>query len=799
MGVIWNKVWSDLWNHKVRTLLAVASIAAGVFALGAIMGMIDQLIPNLNRVHSAVNPANVTMFLDDRIDQDTVDRLRNIDGVHEIEAQNEIAIRYKLTPDDEWQPGELTMRADYNDQTLNLLQLKEGEWPYRNNIGIDMRAMGYLGVSFGDKIIFELDGTDRALPVTGRIRHHFMTSPDFGDDARFFVDGQALERFGIPDGEFNTLMVRVTPYSDELAREVASEIKDRLGKTGVGVGITYYNKPDEHWAKNFFDGLNLILQLLAVVSLFMSVVLVYNTLAALITEQTNQIGIMKALGGGTSTIIKIYLTGVLVYGLLALFVSLPLGAWVAYNAARYFLDIFNIDHSEFQFSTYAMVLQTGAAIAVPLTAGLIPVLRGALITVREAIASYGLGGSFGTNPIDRLIEQFGARYLAPPLAMSLNNMFRRKGRLLLTQLVMVTAGTLYLMVMTLSNSITLTVDNELARREYQTMLVFENNQHRSRVTGMVATITAIAQTELRFSEPASLLKAGQRTREAGVGARLTGVPDSSEMYIPMIVAGRWLKPGDGRVIVMNQQTAEENNIGLGDTVTLNLGDLGDHEWQVIGFYRQVAVIPVPDTVFAPEAAIFQVTPKHNVGRELLVAINRDSPAQVALITTQLKDMFEQRNWDITETQTLYEDRSFFDNFFAQYIPMLMALAVIMAIVGGIGLMGSLSISVTERTREIGVMRAIGAKTPVIMGMLIAEGVLQGVMSWAVAVPLSYFLGQPLAALMGEAMFNIALDYQYNTTAMGIWLGMVVVIAVLASVMPARSATIISVRESLAYA
>ncbi|MCG3208989.1 MAG: hypothetical protein FOGNACKC_02602 [Anaerolineae bacterium] len=799
MSVIWNKVWADLWHHKIRTLLAVLSIAAGVFALGAILGMIDQLIPNLNRVHQSIHPANLMMVLQDRITEDTADRLKKIEGVVDVEVQNSVPVRYKLHPADDWQPAELEMRADYDAQKFNLLLLKGGDWPHRNNIGIDIRAFDYLGLHLGDEVIFELDGADRALPVTGRIRHHFMTSPDFGDDPRFFVSAEGLERFGIPAGEYNQLLVQVSPYSDELARRVASEIKDRLGKEGVGVGITYYNKPDEHWAKKFFDGLNLVLQLLAVVSLFMSVVLVYNTLSALITEQTNQIGVMKALGGGMPTIIKIYLTGVLAYGLLALLVSLPLGAWVAYSAATYFLNIFNIDHSTFEVSRSALLMQAAAAVGVPLVAALIPVLRGALITVREAIASYGIGGNFGGNPLDRLVERLGARFLPPPQAMALSNMFRRKGRLGLTQLVLITAGTLFLMVMTLSASITLTVDNELARRGYQTRLTFEDIQRRSRVEPMAGRVEGVVSTELRFSEPASLLKAGQRTKEAGVGARLIGVPENSRMYVPKIVAGRWLRPGDGRVIVMNEETALDNNIHLGETVTLNLGDMGKPQWQVIGFYRQVSVVPVPDNIYAAEQAIFQATPKYNAGRDLLVQVNRRNAASAAAVTKELKELFERRGWDVADTQTIYEEKSFFDNFFAQYIPMLMGLAVIMAIVGGIGLMGSLSISVTERTKEIGVLRAIGAKTPVIMGMLVLEGVLQGVLSWLVAVPLSWALGQPLAALMGRAMFDIALDYQYSTPAMAVWLAMVAAIAVLASLMPARNATRISVRESLAYA
>ncbi len=475
-SVIWHKVWSDLWNNKIRTMLAALSIAAGVFALGAIFGMMGQLTPELNRVHRSIIPAHTRILLADRVDQETVDRLESVDGVAGIEATNQLAIRYRLSQDEAWQPGVLIMRADYEEQKYNLLLLKVGEWPRRNNIGIDIRAGQYLNLEFGDKVIFELDGTDRALPVTGKIRYHFMTSPDFGDDAHFFVDARGLERFNIPNGEFNHLLVRVEPYSEALAREVASNIKERLGKVGVGVAATIHDDPDEHWGQQFFDGIYLVLQLLAGVSLLMSVVLIFNTLTALITQQTDQIGVMKAIGGRTGTIVEVYLAGVLVYGTLALVVSLPLGSLLAFGASQYFLDIFNIDYDIFQYSSQAFVIQAVTAIAVPLLAGLWPVLSGARITVRQAIASYGLGGNFGLNRLDRLIERLADRLFSGPKAIALGNMFRRKGRLTLTQLVLITAGTLFLMVMTLSSSITLTVDNDLGRRGYQTRLSFEDNQ-----------------------------------------------------------------------------------------------------------------------------------------------------------------------------------------------------------------------------------------------------------------------------------------------------------------------------------
>jgi putative ABC transport system permease protein len=167
----------------------------------------------------------------------------------------------------------------------------------------------------------------------------------------------------------------------------------------------------------------------------------------------------------------------------------------------------------------------------------------------------------------------------------------------------------------------------------------------------------------------------------------------------------------------------------------------------------------------------------------------------------LKDTFEARgmDMDVFVNGTTPDD---FANALSQFnitTTMLMALAIIVAVVGGIGLMGSLSISVVERTREIGVMRAIGARSLTIMGMFVMEGILQGLMSWIVSVPLSFVLARPLANALGQAMFDANLDYQYNLTAVLAWLVIILVISTLASILPARNATEISVRDSLAYA
>jgi len=198
------------------------------------------------------------------------------------------------------------MRDDYNDQTYDVVQLKEGQWPQKNNYGIERLSSQHFGIGTGDNVIFEVDGQEQALPVTGKIRHPFVPPPAFGGMAYFFAEARGMERFEVEDGSFSQLMVQIEPYSEELSRDVASEIKDRLSKEGVGIGAIFYQDPLKHWGRSIMEGINLVLQILAIVSLLASVVLVLNTLMALVTEQTNQIGIIKAIGGTTSIIIKIY-------------------------------------------------------------------------------------------------------------------------------------------------------------------------------------------------------------------------------------------------------------------------------------------------------------------------------------------------------------------------------------------------------------------------------------------------------------------------------------------------------------
>jgi len=323
------------------------------------------------------------------------------------------------------------------------------------------------------------------------------------------------------------------------------------------------------------------------------------------------------------------------------------------------------------------------------------------------------------------------------------------------------------------------------------------------VSEIAQSVQGVKKAEVWYSHPATLLREGQRAKEAGSGSTVNALPTGSDFYQPFMVAGRWLESGDGddkrRFIVMSREAADRNNIQVGDTVTLDMHELGKENWQVAGLYQNIFGGPLnSDTIYAPQTAVFDAIKKFNIGGVLYVQTTSRDPTEAKTIIRQIKSLYEGRSIKTGTPWTTKEQVDSGKGTLDLVIGMMLMLAIIVAIVGGLGLMGSLSISVIERTKEIGVLRAVGARSGTIMGMFVMEGLLQGIFSWIVAVPISLQISQQLAKTVGRVMFSANLYYQYNYAAVLTWLVVVVVISTLASILPARNATRISVRESLAY-
>ncbi len=140
----------------------------------------------------------------------------------------------------------------------------------------------------------------------------------------------------------------------------------------------------------------------------------------------------------------------------------------------------------------------------------------------------------------------------------------------------------------------------------------------------------------------------------------------------------------------------------------------------------------------------------------------------------------------------------FTSAFDIILLVLVVMAGLLAVVGGLSLTGTMGMNVLERTREIGVLRAVGAANSAVRQVVVVEGVVVGLMSWLVAAFLSVPVSRLLASAVVESVLKASVNFQYSAVGLIIWLAIVIVIGIVSSLGPARNAVRLSVREVLDY-
>jgi len=791
MSMAWRKVWRDLWDNKLRTLLVVLATAVGVFALGLVFGLSAVMRAEMTESHRASNSPHLE-FYTSRFNQDVVHAILREPGVADAEGEIGMGFRWKLAGEAEWRDGVLFARADYDAQRMYPVELLEGDWPAERTLAVERMSSQYYDLPIGASIVVEVGRRERQLRVEGIVRHPYTPPPQIGlGNATFCASPEMIAwLYGYDDEEaFNTMNVRLESFSQEAAEAAAERIKDRLQRNGVEVGYWDIVDPEVHWAQEMMDAVFLILGVLGGLSLALSGFLVINVMNATVVQQVWQIGVMKVVGATSKRVVRIYLAIASIYGLLSLFLAVPLGAFVAHLMAVWLLDLFNIIVRDFRMNLTAVAIQAAMGLVVPLLAALVPVIGGARTTAHKAINTHGLGAGFGRGWLDRLLGR--VRSLPRPLALSLRNTFRRKGRVALTLLTLTLGGVMFIMVLSVSASFSNTLEVLLSDFGFDVLMVFDDAYHVQRLTGVADGISGVARAEV-WDRPDGQL-ALPNGEELDVG--IWGVPAESKMFSPRIVSGRALSPDDGRAILLNSKIAADEGFQVGDEIELTIGGR-ESTWTVVGLVRNINN-DFRDN-FCPFDALARVTGNGNHGALMMATFDeRDYAAQEKLIDN-LRDTYNARHIEVVYDQSAGEVREQNMATFDVITKLMLAMAILAAIVGSAGLMSTMSINVVERGREIGVMRSIGAASQTVAGIFVIEGVLIGVLSWLFAVPLSYPGARIFSHLVGTTLMQLPLDFLYSVDGMVLWLGVVVVLSALASLWPALRATKVSVREALAY-
>jgi len=797
MSVIWRKVWRDLWRNKFRTLLVVLSTTVGVFALGFVYGTSGVLNVRLLESHRASVPAHLT-FGTSSFDQDVVDKILHEPGVADAQGEVQASMRWKLEGETEWHDGVLVARDDYEAQRMNLYELLDGEWPRysptERTLAVERMSSRHYHAPLGTEILVEYGRHERRLPVEGIVRDVQVPPPQLINVAFFYATPETVAWLTGRGEEFNRLYVRLEPLAEgvpfeEGANEAGEQIQERLRRMGLGVGGYGVTDPQVHWAQEIIDALLLILKVLGALSLGLSGFLIVNMMNATVTQQVWQIGVMKVVGATGGRVMRVYLAMALVYGLLATLLSVPPGAVAAHLLASALLSIFNVPVGPFRTMPVAMGVQIAVGLVVPLLAALVPVIGAARITPHQAISNYGLGAGFGRGWLDRLIGRI--RSLPRPLALSLRNTFRRKARIALTLITLLLGGVMFIVVMSVSASMNKTLKVVLDDFGFDILIVFDRLYREARLVEVAERVPGVARPEVWDRRGAQLSLTDNEEREV----YLWGVPSDSVMFKSRIVSGRGLSPGDGRAILLNSKIALDEGIQVGDEIELTIGER-ESTWTVVGLVLNVNNLQRDN--FVPFDALARATGNANRGGAVMVMLDEHDSATLQRLVRELRDAYTARGMKPAALQTIEEVRQTNQVQFNVITYLMLAMAVLAAIVGSVGLMSTMSINVVERKREISVMRAIGATSVTLLGIFVTEGVLVGVLSWLLAVPLSYPGSLAFNNLVSTTLFRIPLDFDYSLGGALAWLAIVAVLSATASFWPALSAARVSVQEALAY-
>jgi putative ABC transport system permease protein len=268
------------------------------------------------------------------------------------------------------------------------------------------------------------------------------------------------------------------------------------------------------------------------------------------------------------------------------------------------------------------------------------------------------------------------------------------------------------------------------------------------------------------------------------------------LFVPELTEGRVLHPEDGRAMLLNQKIAREMGVGIGDQINLEIGPWGESSWTVVGLVFDLGGRD-QNTAFVYLDELNHVLNLTGRGSIAQVKTNGSTAVMQKAVERDLIDFLEAEGVTVSFTDTALENKEMASAQFQVLINVLLVMTVLMGAVGSMGLSGTLSINVIERRREIGVMRAVGASSRDVGVVFSGEGLMLGLISWLFAVPLGLGLGPIFLQAVGAAL-DFPAEYTPSFGAVWLWLGIVLVLSLAASWLPARRATQISVNESLAY-
>lgn len=377
-----------------------------------------------------------------------------------------------------------------------------------------------------------------------------------------------------------------------------------------------------------------------------------------------------------------------------------------------------------------------------------------------------------------------------PLLLSLRNAFRKRQRMMLTLLTLATGGAVYIGALNLKQSVRGAVDLLFGVQQFDLSVRLARATTPDSIERAIAAVSGVARVEAWSAARASVAHPDSTSSNVfSISAPTPG----TRMLRHDIVAGRWLLERDGRALVVNQRLLDdEPSLHVGDSVALNIGGKSAL-WQLVG----VVASGTSPSAYAPRNAIAAMTLQGRVDRVVVASTARTAASQLELMQ-RIRGALTNGGFVVESGQLMIEQRRVIEDHLLMVASFLGAMSQLMIVVGGLALASTMGMAVLERTREIGVMRAIGARHGAIIMMIQIEGLVIALLGWALAIPLSLPMSVLLGKAFGRIMLPVPLTYLPEFSGIVEWFGVVLVVSLVACSVPAWRVTRITTRAALAY-
>jgi putative ABC transport system permease protein len=786
----WKKSLSDLTAYKGRSLLVIAAIGLGIWGVGSILASYVILEKDMRTNYLGTRPASATLWTQDNVTPVLVAEVSGRPAIDRAEVRQAMLGRL-LVGQDTWLALRLFVVEDFERLRLNTFTLEKGRWPRAGEVVIERDSWRLAGIpEDGDITLRVGDGPRRTLRVTGRA-HDPGQPPAHMDHVVYGYISQETYRTLLPDGPLNQLLVSVAerPFDREHIRAVTRDLRTWLDARGVQTTRIDVPVPGRHPHQGQLESLLFLQGSIGLLAFLLCGILIVNIMAFLLARQVRQIGIMKAIGATPTQVVGLYYFSVACLGTLGALLGVPLGVLGGKGYAAFAARELNFTIFTTQLPLWVYLALVAAAIAVPALAATVPILRGTRITVLQALADHGLGAATATEGGPAR----SSRALLPrPLKLALRAAFRRRGRTLFAIATLALGLTIFAIALNLRATLSSTLSQSALTQGFDLSVFFGRAYSVDRIAPALEGVEGVRETVYWHGGFGSIAHSDATLSNT---YPIVAPPVPTRLLDPVMLEGAWFDGDLARAVIVNHQLARaEPSVVVGATLDLRIGTRTER-LRVAGIIKEMGALP---TLYLPRGTLLQITGEGDATTNLrVVAAQADRAAQLEL-SRRVEHRLEAAGIDVSTTVRKTEHLKLIEDHLKVITNFLLASSLLALIVAGLGLISTMGINMVERTREIGILRAIGATPRGIGAMIWAEGLLIGVLSWVVGLALAVPLSDVVSQFFGSLIFDTPLDLTVSSAGAPLAFVVMAVFVAVATLSAAVGITKTSLRDALAY-